>query len=830
MNQVAWTRAAVLYMPLLAAAVAAALTPRRPRKFAALLLSSLWAATTLLVLQRFNLMEGWWTFPSAGASLCGMPLELYLGWVILWGLVPQIAFSSTGIAWQSAIFALVDLYLMPLCKVIVHLEPTWLFGEAVAIAFVLLPALCVARWTESGTRLKARAALQTVTAGLLFLFLVPEVVFALRAGGGWAPLLQLPGWQLQIGIQLMLLLALPGVAAVMEFATRGDGTPIPYDPPKRLVTSGIYRYVANPMQVSCTLVMFCWAGILQNGWLLLAAAMAAIYSAGIADWDERRDLKLRFGDPWQEYRTQVRNWLPRWRPFHAGEPAKIYIAASCGPCTELRRWLEARKPAGLEILDAETLPPGTIRRIRYEPCDGSRSVEGVRALGRVLEHIHLFWAIAGAALRIPLIWQGIQILMDASGLGPRNVVAHTCTAQGKIRTEGGMPQSKPLCYYLPQPRTTDEISRRSIMADQAWFTADGSGGDGLVAAPPPPVIPAQSRYELRPLTTGELLDRTFYLYRSNFWLFVGLASIAAGVNTVAALAQVVYMHAMGMTQPTIFGGGAAGHADGANGVMQNLVVSLIAMFSSLIYLAVYSVTQAATTSAVTALYLGETTSMGKALNAVKGRWFRFILIGLWQIWSATWALVASVIVGSLVAGGLVVAGGASSSLAVGLVLGVVMLAGAVYGVIAYIRNSFAVPASVMEDLKVRKAMRRSKNLTSGSKGRIFLLFLFVIALYMVAIAIGTPLSILVMQNKTAHIFLLQSLNIIIGLITGSVVGPVGAIGLCLFYIDQRIRKEGFDIEFLMERSGPAPVVAAFSAPSESLEGSGAQATEAPERL
>ena len=190
------------------------------------------------------------------------------------------------------------------------------------------------------------------------------------------------------------------------------------------------------MQTSCTLVMFGWAGLLRNGWLLLAATMSVIYSAGIANWDERRDLSLRFGPPWAEYRNVVHNWLPRWRPFHAGEPATLYIAASCEPCTELRRWLEARKPIGLKILDAETLPWGMTRRMRYHPRDGSCSVEGVRALGRAFEHLNLFWALAGAALRLPFLWQGVQLVMDASGMGPRNVSAYPCVAQGNIPREG----------------------------------------------------------------------------------------------------------------------------------------------------------------------------------------------------------------------------------------------------------------------------------------------------------------------------------------------------------------------------------------------------------
>ena len=50
------------------------------------------------------------------------------------------------------------------------------------------------------------------------------------------------------------------------------------------------------------------------------------------------------------------------------------------------------------------------------------------------------------------------------------------------------------------------------------------------------------RHELRPLTTGEILDRTFFLYRSNFWLYVGLASIAAGASVLASIGKLTYFH------------------------------------------------------------------------------------------------------------------------------------------------------------------------------------------------------------------------------------------------------------------------------------------------
>jgi len=225
----------------------------------------------------------------------------------------------------------------------------------------------------------------------------------------------------QIGIQVLFLLAIPGISAVMEFAERGQGTPIPYDPPQRLVTSGIYRFCANPMQLSCAAVMLHWAGLLRNGWLVLAAVLSILYSAGIAEWDERQDLASRFGQDWRAYRGEVPNWLPRWKPYHFGPIARIYIAGSCGPCSEVWCWLCAREPVGLEIVDANSLPEGSIRRVRYDPGDGSAPVEGVRAMGRALEHLNLAWALAGFTLRIPGVWHGVQLVMDASGLGPRTV-------------------------------------------------------------------------------------------------------------------------------------------------------------------------------------------------------------------------------------------------------------------------------------------------------------------------------------------------------------------------------------------------------------------------
>ena len=119
----------------------------------------------------------------------------------------------------------------------------------------------------------------------------------------------------------------------------------------------MYCYLANPMQLSCAMVMLAAAALLCNGWMLLAAMVSVVYSAGIANWDEKQDLIRRFGDDWRRYRQAVRNWVPRWRPHHSGAPATLYIARTCGACSEVRLWLEVRRPIGLEIKDAGIICP-----------------------------------------------------------------------------------------------------------------------------------------------------------------------------------------------------------------------------------------------------------------------------------------------------------------------------------------------------------------------------------------------------------------------------------------------------------------------------------------
>jgi hypothetical protein len=313
------------------------------------------------------------------------------------------------------------------------------------------------------------------------------------------------------------------------------------------------------------------------------------------------------------------------------------------------------------------------------------------------------------------------------------------------------------------------------MAGHDWRGGDNSAYGSVSAMAQR--TSAAPRHELRPLTTGEILDRTFFLYRSDFWLYVSLSSIAAGVSVVASIGKLAYFHFNGVL------------VSSPNALAVGGVFSII---GAVLYFAVYSVTHAATVFAVSSIYLGEQTSMRRTIDAVRGQWLRYCLIALWQSWSAGWIFVLLIVpviamarLGLKNLNGLVAA---LASLAVGSL---------VYGVIAYIRNSLAIPAAVMEDLPVRRAMRRSKQLVAGGKGRIFLLLLLLFALYLVAGALQFPFALLLLHSRSAEHIVGQALSLGVAFLCSALIGPVASIALCLFYIDERVRKEAFDIEFLM---------------------------------
>jgi protein-S-isoprenylcysteine O-methyltransferase Ste14 len=96
-----------------------------------------------------------------------------------------------------------------------------------------------------------------------------------------------------------------------DFIRRGRGTPAPYDPPRELVATGLYRYVRNPQYVGVVLVIVGEA--LLSGMVVLlgyAVLMAVGYHLFVRYYEEPTLGRL-FGEPYARYREAVPRWLPR---------------------------------------------------------------------------------------------------------------------------------------------------------------------------------------------------------------------------------------------------------------------------------------------------------------------------------------------------------------------------------------------------------------------------------------------------------------------------------------------------------------------------------------
>ncbi len=297
-------------------------------------------------------------------------------------------------------------------------------------------------------------------------------------------------------------------------------------------------------------------------------------------------------------------------------------------------------------------------------------------------------------------------------------------------------------------------------------------------------------YGLQPLSTGEVLDRTFWIYRANFWLFAGLASLSGSFSLILNAVQLLAHHMV---------------------LLQHgfRIAALEAQISTLVMtvmlLPVEAVVYAASVLALCEVYLGREITARVALQSTMGLWARYVGIALWQGWSATWLLAIMVLPGAVMLG---MAARLPVYAGIGAVLVFVGVAGGgVYGVIAYIRNSLGIPAALMENTGVRASMRRSKTLAAGTKGRIFVVLLIAVALYMVVGAIEAPMAFFIAQSPLQEHVFAHAAVLLIGFVAHMLVSPVALIGLTLVYFDQRVRLEAFDLMMLLGGASAAPVAA-----------------------
>ena len=123
-----------------------------------------------------------------------------------------------------------------------------------------------------------------------------------------------PRWLGLIPLVVGLVIAL---ACFTKFVTVGRGTPAPFDAPRRLVITGVYRFVRNPMYLGTGLFLAGCAILFSEFSITLVwYALGIIIGVNLfVLFYEEPTLRRKFNGDYEEYCRSVRRWIPRLRPW-----------------------------------------------------------------------------------------------------------------------------------------------------------------------------------------------------------------------------------------------------------------------------------------------------------------------------------------------------------------------------------------------------------------------------------------------------------------------------------------------------------------------------------
>lgn len=159
---------------------------------------------------------------------------------------------------------------------------------------------------------KKRWALTPFVAFLFICFLGILILasFGMDRWLGFPSIIYFP-WTLIAGLVLFI----PGVLLwiwTLILFLRAGGTPVPINPPKKLITTGVYGFCRNPMQTGIYLV-FWGTGLLADSLSLtviftpLLIILMTVYVIKV----EEKELEIQFGQQYLDYKKKVGMYLPR---------------------------------------------------------------------------------------------------------------------------------------------------------------------------------------------------------------------------------------------------------------------------------------------------------------------------------------------------------------------------------------------------------------------------------------------------------------------------------------------------------------------------------------
>jgi hypothetical protein len=302
------------------------------------------------------------------------------------------------------------------------------------------------------------------------------------------------------------------------------------------------------------------------------------------------------------------------------------------------------------------------------------------------------------------------------------------------------------------------------------------------------------------MSTSQVLDRTFSLYRQNFLLFAGIAALPPALLLVGQLGLV--------------GAGALSVFSGHTGLQIAAIVAAVLTGMALMALWIfgYAICTGASVYAVTRVHLGHKTSIAEAYKLM----FPYAGTVLGIVVLAFLAVAAGVIaVGAVIGLPFLAIGFALRGQQMGMALlpatAILLLVPAVLCTVFYIsaRFSLAVPSAVVERLGVMDSLRRSWALAQGSVLRLVLVnILAALISFALSAVLSLPyfigIALFLTKKNPAALVPFVVWQYIGDFLARSIAFPIATIAVSLIYYDERVRKEAFDLQLMMEAINQPP--------------------------
>lgn len=326
---------------------------------------------------------------------------------------------------------------------------------------------------------------------------------------------------------------------------------------------------------------------------------------------------------------------------------------------------------------------------------------------------------------------------------------------------------------------------------------------------------SNSQLALTPLGAGDLIDRAVRLYRKNFWTFIMIAAPPVMIGTLVSIGWQ-------MLARSLFS------VDSVNRPVESELYGVFMVLGSVMIwivelIVAFSVMGGASRTFVRHLLFGEPITFRETYRNLRSRLFGLlgasvmVTFLLWIIGSAI-VFFGYIITGVVI---LIIVFLLNQlpivATVVSIVFGVASLLGCGWLFFLIAGNFMYVPqAMLVEGQKISAAIGRSSALARGNATRTFALFSFTLvatiaALALLFVPLGWYASIqgidLLSFGNDALPAWYQIARQFVGQVSLILLLPVWMIGLCILYVDERVRHEGYDIELMAARKlGEIPAV------------------------